>query len=243
MSPVALDLAPDVVSSGDAYARRFAGRAGRLFLDRQEEVIAGALADKQGVSILDVGGGHAQLSGPLSARGHQVTVSGSTAACGDRLSRDPRNADVAFRVAALDRLPFESQAFDTVISIRLMAHVADWRAFLGELCRVAQQSVVIDYPDLASVNALSFATFALKRWVEGDTREYRNFTAAMLTREFARHGFRVRGVERQFVLPMALHRALRAPALLSRAEQASARIGLTRRFGNPGVMRADRAAG
>ena len=234
--------APDIESSSAAYARRFSGNAGKLFLDRQEQVITDTLADKRAVTVLDVGGGHAQLSGPLSALGHHVTVTGSTPGCGDRLATDARNADVAFRVAALDALPFGARAFDTVVAIRMMAHVADWQQFLAELCRVADSSVVIDYPDLASVNALSFATFALKRRVEGDTRRYRNFTAAMLSQEFARHGFRVASVERQFVLPMALHRALNAPAPLRLAEQAAARIGLTRRFGNPGIMRADRVS-
>lgn len=234
--------APDIVTSSLAYARRFAGRAGRLFLERQEEVIADALADKQGVTILDVGGGHAQLSGPLSAWGHEITVGGSSAACAERLTSDLRNTHVTFCIVKLDRLPFEARSFDTVISIRLMAHVEDWQHFLAELCRVARNSVVIDYPDLASVNAFTFATFALKRWTEGDTRRYRNFTASMLKREFALLGFEVRSVERQFVLPMALHRLLKAPRLLAHAERMAVRVGLTRRFGNPGVMRADRVA-
>ncbi len=234
--------APDIISSGDAYARRFSGDAGRLFLDRQEQVVTDALADKRTVTVLDVGGGHAQLSGPLSALGHRVTVTGSIPACADRLTSDPRNAHTAFRVAALDALPFEDRAFDTVVAIRMMAHVEDWERFLGELCRVADRSVVIDYPDLASANALPFSTFAMKQKVEGDTRRYRNFTSSTLAGAFARHGFRVTSLERQFVLPMALHRALDAPAPLRLAERAAARIGLTRRFGNPSIMRADRGA-
>ncbi len=233
--------APDIESSSDAYARRFSGAAGRFFLDRQEQVIARALADKHAVTILDVGGGHAQLSGPLAARGHKVTVTGSTPECAARLALDPRNAALEFAVGDLAALPFGDRSFDTAVSIRLMAHVADWQRFLAELCRVAERTVVIDYPELASSNLLSLATFGLKKRIEGDTRHYRNFWAATLKREFARNGFKVRSVERQFLLPMALHRAGKGAAPLRVAEATARALGLTGLLGNPGIMRADRA--
>ena len=232
--------APDIETSSDAYARRFDGAAGHLFLQRQEAVITRALSDKRDASILDVGGGHAQLSGPLAMMGHQVTVTGSTPDCAARLGRDSRNEGVRFEVGPLDELPFADRTFDTVIAIRLMAHVEDWDGFVGELCRVADHSVVIDYPELVSANLLSLAAFGIKKRIEGDTRDYRNFRAGTLKKSFAKRGFRVSLVERQFLLPMALHRAGKAIAPLRLAEQAARAIGLTRRFGNPAIMRADR---
>lgn len=239
----AVEPYPDVESSSDAYARRFAGAAGALFLARQEEAVLKALGDKRNVSILDVGGGHAQLSGPLSAAGHAVTVLGSDPACAARLRLDARNAAVRFVEGDLLALPFEDRSFDTVVSIRLMAHIPDWKRFVAELCRVARISVVVDYPELISLNALSMVTFGIKRMIERDTRPYRSFTEATLRREFARHGFGARSNHRQFLLPMALHRAAKGAAPLAGLERLAWKSGLSSRLGNPGLLRLDRSGG
>jgi len=234
-----LDAAPDIETSSNAYARRFTGKAGGMFLSRQEALVMQALADKELVTILDVGGGHGQLSGPLAACGHQVTVLGSAPECAERLALDKRNTGVTFTTGPLNRLPFEDRSFDTVVSIRTIAHVEDWEHFLHELCRVASHSVVIDYPELASSNILSLVTFKLKKQIEGDTRLYSSFRSSTLRQAFAANGFRVTSINRQFLLPMALHRAGKGAAPLRAIERVGRAIGMTRFAGNPGIMRAD----
>src|SRR6185295_6018585 len=111
------------------------------------------------------------------------------------------------------------------------------------LARLARREVLVDYPTLRSVNALSAATFGLKKQVEGDTRPFRVFRDREVTDVLARQGFAVSGRRGQFLLPMALHRALRL-APLSRALEGAARAcGLTRALGSPVILRAERIAG
>ena len=55
----------DVETSSDAYARRFAGGVGRFFLGRQRDAVLALLAPFPRARVLDVGGGHGQLTGPL----------------------------------------------------------------------------------------------------------------------------------------------------------------------------------
>jgi SAM-dependent methyltransferase len=231
---------PDVETSSDGYAHRFAGPAGRFFLDRQEALVRQALAGMQTSTLLDVGGGHGQLSGPLAAAGWAVTVVGSTPGCADRLAHDGRNLHTRFIDGDLLELPFEAKSFDAALSVRTMAHIEDWPRFIGELCRVARDRVVIDYPELMSLNLLSLASFGLKRRIEGDTRRFRTFRRQAIVAVFERHGFRLRSARGQFVLPMARHRAASGAAPLRAAETAFARIGLTDRFGNPGILCAER---
>jgi ubiquinone/menaquinone biosynthesis C-methylase UbiE len=233
--------APDVETSSEAYSRRFSGSAGAFMLGRQLAAVERVLADKRGVSILDVGGGHAQLSGPLAAAGHQVTVLGSTPACAVRLGQDGRNANVRFVTGSIVDLPFPDDSFDTVVSIRLMAHIDDWPKLVAEMCRVAKTSVVIDYPSWRSSNALSLLTFGVKKKIEGDTRQYRSFWDGEIAREFARNGKKVVAVQRQFVLPMALHR--KTGGSLQGAESVARGVGLTALFGNPAILRADSVSG
>ena len=88
----------DVETSSAAYARRFEGAVGRWFLDVQARVTLELLRPRAGTSVLDVGGGHAQLTGPLLAAGCQVTVYGSAEACRDRVPFFPEGfADRRYR--------------------------------------------------------------------------------------------------------------------------------------------------
>jgi hypothetical protein len=57
---------------------------------------------------------------------------------------------------------------------------------------------------------------------------------------FEQHGFRVIEVQRQFVLPMALHRRLASATLSRRIEHAFSVTGLSRRVGSPVLVLAER---
>lgn len=228
---------PDVETSSDSYARRFAGRAGAYMLAIQEQAIRAVLPPPGG-RLLDVGGGHAQLAGPLARLGWRVTVAGSSAECQARLKRMAE--PVGFISGDLTALPPADRAFEVVLSVRLISHMEDWRGLVAELCRLADRSVVIDYPTLASPNLLALATFPLKRAIEKNTRTYRSFWPAEIEREFARHGFHKVAVRRQFVFPMGLHRLFKGAAPMRLAEEALRAVGVTGLVGNPVIARFDR---
>ncbi len=78
---------PDIASSTDDYARRFAGSAGAYLLAVQNRAILDLLTPRSGGTVLDVGGGHAQLCGPLLDAGYTVTVLGSDESCFGRVHR------------------------------------------------------------------------------------------------------------------------------------------------------------
>jgi len=73
----------DADAATEQYARRFEGPVGRWFLELQTRITFKALAGlAYGATILDVGGGHAQVAPPLSEAGFRVTVVGSSQGCG-----------------------------------------------------------------------------------------------------------------------------------------------------------------
>jgi len=230
----------DVETSSDAYARRFAGPVGRFFLDVQARTTLALLQPFAGGSVLDVGGGHAQLALPLAEAGHPVTVYGSRDSCRHRV-RDLVAADrVAFRSGDLLHAPWPDQAFDVVLAFRLLPHVARWRELVAELARLARRAVVVDFPTTRSVNAVSEAFFGIKKGVEGDTRPFVVFRDAEIENAFRAVGFAATARRPQFVLPMALHRAAGA-APLSRAIEGGLRVvGLTQALGSPVILRLER---
>ncbi len=230
----------DVESSSAAYARRFAGPVGRWFLDVQARTTLELLAPPPGASVLEVGGGHAQLTGPLVEAGCDVMVYGSAPSAGERVQDWVSAGRARFRSGPLLHAPWPDSSFDAVLAFRLLPHVEPWRALVAELCRLARRLVIVDYPTARSANAVSGSLFGVKKGIEGDTRPFRVFRDDEIERAFTDAGFASTGRRPQFLLPMALHRGLRLVAV-SRAVEAVARAsGMTRAWGSPVILRAER---
>jgi 2-polyprenyl-3-methyl-5-hydroxy-6-metoxy-1,4-benzoquinol methylase len=236
---------PDLETSSERYALRFAGPAGKYMLGVQEEGVVTLLGQEPralGRTVLDLGGGHLQTVAPLARHGCEVTIFGSDTRCGERWTAGPLANQVRFEAGDLLDLPYADRHFDSVVSIRLMAHMEDWRGLVAEMCRVARQSVVIDYPTFTSINALSLVAFPLKKAVEHHTRTYRTFRDSEVRDAFAASGFKPVAAYKQFVLPMAAHRVLGRLGVLRWTERLLRSLGATKAVGNPVLIRFDRAS-
>jgi SAM-dependent methyltransferase len=233
----------DIESSSEEYARRFLGSVGRWLLEQQTRLTLRALDGlPSGASILDVGGGHAQVAPPLIDAGYEVTVVGSDSVCAGRLRPWIEAGRCRFHVADLQRLPYPDAGFAAVVCYRLLPHSVDWKRLLGELCRVSAQRVIVDYPSLQSVNRASQQLFGLKQRIErGTARPFALFDRAEVRRAFADSGFSVREEQPQFLWPMSLHRLTRSARVSRSLEWPGRVLGLTRRWGSPVIVRADRA--
>lgn len=229
------EAAPDVETSSEGYAGRFSGTIGAWFLERQAKAVLSLAAAQPVRSVLDVGGGHAQIAGPLAAAGYDVTVLGSDPVCAARLQPLLAAGRCRFATGDLRRLPYADQSFDLVVSLRLLSHVETWPELIAELTRVAGRAVIVDYPTVRSLNCLNPWLFEAKRRAEGNTRTFLTFQEQQVIAAFARQGFRPQGRVAQFFWPMVAHRVLKQPAL-SRAMEAPCRLtGLTYFFGSPVV--------
>jgi SAM-dependent methyltransferase len=229
---------PDIETASDAYAQRFVGAAGRYLLAEQEAAIRALLADWRGGSVLDVGGGHGQLTPLLQGLAREVVVLGSDARGLTRVRR--RFPDCATATGDLLDLPFGPRSFDVVVAVRLLPHVRNWPRLLSQLCRVAGSIVIVDYPRTSGLNGLTPLLFPLKKRLEGNTRHYRNFRDAEVGEVLEACGFEPRERRAEFVLPMVVHRQVNGAAPLRAIERAARLSGLTQAIGSPVVLRADR---
>ncbi len=231
----------DVETASEDYARRFAGGVGEWFLERQASAVLELLGDlPSGARVLDVGGGHAQLVPGLVEAGYEVIVVGSAASCAQRLRPWLAGKRCRFEVANLIALPYAERSFDAVVSVRLLPHVSAWRSLVGEICRVAARTVVVDYPSRRSVNVFSERLFDAKKRVEGNTRPFTLFDPAEIRAALRIEGFRVTASRPQFLWPMVLHRMLGQRVLARALEMPGRLIGLVGVFGSPVIVRADR---
>ena len=226
----------DIETASEGYARRFSGPVGGWMLALQEAVVLRMLGGQPGPSILDVGGGHGQLAVPLCRAGFGVTVLGSDDSCRQRIAEWVDKGACRFVVGNVVALPFPDQSYDVALSFRLLPHCARWPALIGELCRVARQTVIVDYPTSQSLNRIAPAFFGAKKTIEKNTRTWTLFRHAEVRAEFARHGFTLRRQEPEFFLPIVLHRVLRCRPLSAALEAVCRGLGLTRRWGSPVIV-------
>jgi len=223
---------------------RFSGPIGRLIAESQERVIASFLAPVKGRTILDVGTGTGRAAIALAARGATVTGVDASAEMLEVAGRRARDAHVEVTFARGDAhgLAYPARSFDAVTCLRVLMHTPDWRQSLGELCRVARQRVVFDYPALGSAAAIQAVTRHVAHAFGARVEAYRVFSHRAVRAALAAHGFRVVETHRQFVLPIALHKMANSAGATERVEGALARIGLTRWLGSPVTLVAERCA-
>ena len=179
----------DIETSSEDYALRFSGEIGAWLLKVQEEATLQMLDSYPNAKILDVGGGHGQLTNALVQNGYQVTVLGSADICKIKIQHFIDRNLCSFKVGNILTLPYPDRAFDIVVSYRLLSHVSQWQQFLSELATVARQAVIVDYPAVRSVNYIAPYLFQLKKGIEGNTRSFTCFQESELLEVFKPLGF------------------------------------------------------
>jgi ubiquinone/menaquinone biosynthesis C-methylase UbiE len=221
---------------------RFGGPIGRLVAESQERVIERFLSPIAGRTVLDVGTGTGRAAIALALRGAVVTgvdASDEMLAVARRRAAEAR-ASVSFDRGDAHRLAYDDRSFDDVICLRVLMHTPDWRMSLGELCRVARQRVVFDYPALASAAALQSLGRHVAQAAGLRVEAYRVFSDRAVDETLRRHNYRPVDRQRQFVLPIAFHKRLGSVSATERIESALARAGLQGLIGSPVTIVAER---
>lgn len=226
----------DIHTSSEEYATRFAGPAGEWMLEVQEKITLQMMRRFEDASVLDVGGGHGQLTLPLCREGIRVTVLGSDESCRRRVQSEVDSGLCRFEVGNIISLPYPDNPFDVVLCFRLLTHCDRWPELIRELCRTARQGVIVDYPTSQSLNAIAPALFGAKKKFEKNTRTWRLFRHREVIEEFARNGFVPARTTKQFFLPMVLHRMLKSRKLSAALEGICRGLGLTRLWGSPVIV-------
>lgn len=227
----------DIETSTPEYASRFSGPTGEWLLKVQSDATLAMLEPYPNASILEVGGGHGQLTSHLLEAGHSVTVLGSDESCQTQIRPLVESGKCTFQVGNVLALPYPDNAFDVVISYRFLAHVEQWQAFMSELTRVAERAVIVDYPTLRSVNYITPLLFSLKKGVEKNTRPYTCYNEAELIDYAKSLGLSMGDRTAQFFWPMVVHRMLKKPQVSAPMESSARKLGLSHLFGSPVITK------
>jgi 2-polyprenyl-3-methyl-5-hydroxy-6-metoxy-1,4-benzoquinol methylase len=224
--------------------RRFGGPIGDLVASGQARVLAQFLGAVSGQSVLDVGTGTGRAAFLMAASGARVTgvdASEEMLAIARERARAERG-QVEFLSGDAHALSFPDRSFDVAVSLRVLMHTPRWQQCVDELCRVSRHLVILDYPSMRSVALLQSLARAVSHAVGVRTEPYRVFSDSQIAQAIARNGFRIRQVDRQFVMPIALHKAIGSRSFTRGSERLLARLGLRRLLGSPVTIVAERCA-
>jgi 2-polyprenyl-3-methyl-5-hydroxy-6-metoxy-1,4-benzoquinol methylase len=234
----------DTAMAASFDAKRFGGPIGQLLLEDQERVLVEFLGDVSNRRVLDMGTGTGRAAMALARRGARVTAvdaSNEMLAVARQRAVEAR-VSIEFAEGDVHRLAFPGRAFDSVVCLRLLMHVPDWRRALSEVCRVAERRLVLDYPSLGSAASLQAAWRQLAMKAGQTVEAYRVFRTRAIAEELRRHGFRITATHKQFVLPIGVHKIINSRAVTERIEHSLANIGVLRLAGSPVTIAADRCA-
>jgi ubiquinone/menaquinone biosynthesis C-methylase UbiE len=221
-------------------AMRFSGPIGTLVAESQEQVLFDFLGEVSGKRVLDVGTGTGRAAISLAARGARVRGidASSEMLAVARRRADAAGLDIEFTTGDAHALALDDGSVDAAVSLRVLMHTPGWQQCIAELCRVSRTRIVVDFPAASSVAALQSLA---RRWRLAKDREaYRVFTLRAVREAFAANGFAVTRVHRQFVLPIALHKAVGSRVFTRASEGALGGVGLLRLFGSPVTVLAER---
>jgi SAM-dependent methyltransferase len=223
---------------------RFGGPIGRLVATSQADVLARFIGGLHRRRIIDVGTGTGRGARLLAAAGADVTAIDASEAM-LAVARDKAAAEgvhVAFRRGDAHALEFGDGSFEVAVCLRVLMHTPQWQRCIAELCRVATDRVIVDYPSSSGFARLESAARRLLHRYGIGAEPYRVFSDAQIAAVFERHGYRVVSTQRQFVLPIALHKAINSPGFTKAIESVLDRVGLLARMGSPVSIVAERCA-
>ena len=224
--------------------RRFGGPIGELVATGQADVLMRFLGRAAGRSVLDVGTGTGRAAFLMASAGAHVTgVDASEemlAVARARAAAVPH--EIEFAAGDAHALAFGDRSFDVAVSLRVLMHTPRWRTCVQELCRVSRELVIVDYPSSHSTALLQALGRRVTYRLGASTEPYRVFSDRQISSVLAEQGFSVRAIDRQFVLPIALHKAVGSQGFTRGVERALATVGLQRWLGSPVTVVAERCA-
>ena len=254
---------PDVHTASDDYKSRFAGTTGRWMLEVQKNIVLSYIENaistkkldknvnnKNDIKILDIGGGHGQISIPLSQLKYKVTVLCSSLAASYQVTQyldktqkiNPEsNLNLNVDTGSLYSLPYSDYSFDFVTVLRLLCHTDSWKEVINESLRVAKYGVIIDYPNNQSLNILTDRLFGLKKKIEKNTRTYTLFSHQEIIDSCYNKNNLSFEYTNQFFVPMIVHRVLGKWGAFginfSKSIEAFSKLFfLTKFFGSPTIL-------
>ncbi|MGH7799260.1 MAG: class I SAM-dependent methyltransferase [Thermodesulfobacteriota bacterium] len=220
---------------------RYGGSFGRYLRDIEVKNFSSFIEATHN-RVLDVGAGTGKLCIPLSSQSREVIALDLSKEMIriSKMNADIEDVRIMTVVCDAEQLCFDDKTFDCVVSSRLLMHLTDWRNGISEMCRVSKFLLIIEFPPFSSFAVIDSFFKKLEKFFISSTQTYKTFLIKSVIEELKRNQFEVVTVNRQFFLPIIVHRWFNNPWLSKRIENLCKMTGLIRLMGAPVTVKAVR---
>lgn len=183
----------------DYYGDFWAGR-GRDYEDLAERIAIRRLLPPAGRRLLDVGGGFGRLAEFYAGYEQAVVLDYSTSLLRQAQARLGRDGRVLYVAANVYALPFVPGAFDAVLMVRVMHHMADVPAVLAQIRRrlAGGGTFVLEFANKRHLKSIARYILRRQAWNPFDHAPYEfvslnfDFHPAWMRARLAEAGFHVK---------------------------------------------------
>jgi ubiquinone/menaquinone biosynthesis C-methylase UbiE/uncharacterized protein YbaR (Trm112 family) len=159
---------------GSGYRSDFWEGQGREYEDLAERIALRRLLPRDGHCLMDIGAGFGRLSEFYRGYDQVVLLDYSRSLLRQAQARLGRHSHIRYVAANFYAMPFADDAFDTVMMVRVMHHVEDVPALLGEVARTLTSggSYVVEFASKRHLKAIFRYALRLQRWNPFDLAPY-----------------------------------------------------------------------
>jgi ubiquinone/menaquinone biosynthesis C-methylase UbiE len=159
---------------GSSYRTDFWEGRGREYEDLAERIAIRRLLPRSGRRLVDIGAGFGRLSEFYTGYEQVVLLDYSRSLLRQAQARLGRGGHIVYVAASFYTLPFAGGAFDTAMMVRVMHHVEDVPALLGEMARilVGRGAFVLEFASKRHLKAMLRYALRLQNWSPFDLAPY-----------------------------------------------------------------------
>ena len=151
---------------GTSYRARFWADQGREYEDLAERIALRRLIPPQGRRLLELGAGFGRLADLYDGYDQVILLDYAKSGLREAQERLGRSGRFLYVAADLYHLPFTSETYDTVVTVRVLHHLEDAPAAFREISRVLRRggAYVLEYANKRNLKAIARFITRKQRW-------------------------------------------------------------------------------
>ena len=235
---------------GTSYRARFWEGKGREYEDLAERIAVHRLLPPGGRRLLEIGAGFGRLADMYGGYDQVILLDHAISGLREAQQRLGRAGPFIFVAANLYHLPVAPRSCDTVVTVRVLHHVADVPVALQEIAGVLHPGGVylLEYANKRNAKAVARYLLRRQRWSPFGAEPYEfaelnfDFHPVWMARQLARAGLQVEDGLAVSTFRHPFFKRLASPETLATADGAFQRVGAAWKLA-PSIFLRSRLAG
>tara|TARA_Y100000310_G_scaffold337898_1_gene426147 strand:+ start:2000 stop:2713 length:714 start_codon:yes stop_codon:yes gene_type:complete len=175
-------------SSAESYGQAYKSKAGRFFMNKKLRTTYRLSNLNKEDKVLEIGCADGCYTFEFAKKGCNITGLDLSEEIIKTANRYNKSRSIKFKVGDVEKLPFDDESFDKIISFSALRYLPSLDKAFSEIHRVTRKGgvIIIDFP-----NMLNPWFNYLKPLITGGTHPHdHSYTTHFIERKLRKHGFK-----------------------------------------------------